>query len=168
MQNRKETTLLILTLLIIALLSILICSCSLKSSSSPAKYTRGKITETGFESKWLNLRWSLPDGITMATEDELDSLVDSSMEIMVDENKQKALDRSKTNLVYEMAAVDLNNASSLLIITEKLALKNITMETYIENCRELLKDTNLEIHFPYDITTEEIVGEEYSKLTCVF
>lgn len=45
-------------------------------------YAKGTITETGFESEWLNLRFTLQEDMYMRTQAELDALMQQSANLM--------------------------------------------------------------------------------------
>jgi len=103
------------------------------------KYVKGILTDTGFESAYLNLRFTLPDGYVMGPNDSS----------------------------YEMLASTPSGSPNVSVIAEKLTSSAVTEEQYIETVKSQSKNLNGEISYTFDneTTAVELAGENYIKLS---
>ena len=62
--------------LAVLMLCGILVGCS-SNSAQTAPYEKGTITETEFTSKWMGLKYTLPNGMVMMTEEYLESLAAS-------------------------------------------------------------------------------------------
>ena len=127
-------------------------------------YEKGVVTETGFESKWMNLRFNTPDGASMVSQADLDAIMLQGAEWMYGEDAQAQLDYAALTTVTEMMAQNADG-SNVLVQVEKLPLLYLLMteEEYISAIVANLENSNAGI----DVTTDENVyyltigGESY-------
>ena len=63
--------------LAVLMLCGILVGCSANSAQT-APYEKGTITETEFTSKWMGLKYTLPNGMVMMTEEYLESLAAAS------------------------------------------------------------------------------------------
>ena len=94
--------------LAVLMLCGILVGCS-SNSAQTAPYEKGTITETEFTSKWMGLKYTLPNGMVMMTEEYLESLAASSkvqmeMQALMDDN-------SGDNIV--VLTEDLSSSASL-------------------------------------------------------
>lgn len=133
-----------------------------KDSSQNTDYTKGVMTETGFESEYLNLKFTLPEGFVMATEEEINSMMDIGADAMGLDGT--SVDYTKLSTVYEMMAVGSTGVPNVSLAVEKLALSNMTVDQYLDALKSQLSNlSNVNYEFR-DITSVEIAGQEYKKL----
>lgn len=126
-----------------------------------AEFEKGTQTETGFESEWLDLRFTLPEGFVMSTEEELLALIDLGKDY-IDENSDLNIDYDNLESYYEMMASDVTTGASVLLMVENLKLSNITLEQYLETLKTQLE--TLSYTSVADVKTETIAGNEYSNM----
>ncbi|MCM1038652.1 MAG: hypothetical protein NC434_04950 [Ruminococcus sp.] len=93
-----------------------------EATASSGRYERGNVTDTSYESEWIGLRYDLPDGFTMATEEEMDAVLQLGSEMIYEDNADMIVDYSKMVLVYEMMAMDSTN-NSVTVLVERTSLK---------------------------------------------
>jgi len=142
---------------------ILICITFLSfiNCSKTTNYERGILTETGFESKYLNIRFTLPEGFLMATEEDMRTIMGIGSEVT-------GIDSNIANLttVYEMmvsAPIGIPNVS---LMAEKLLLSNMTVEQYFDSLKKILSNVEtLNYEFDNQITSIEIAGQTYKQLS---
>ena len=131
---------------------------SSSSEEAEAEYTRGTLTENSFESKFLNLRFTLPDGFNIISETDLNALNASR-------GFAKDLDFMNEYVVYEMIAMTPINVPSVSVIVEKLSVMGITIEAYIEDFKEeMLKGGFDNISFADETIKVKFAGETYTQV----
>lgn len=89
---------------------------------SSGRYEKGIVTGTSFESEWIGLRYEMPNGFTMASEEELDAILKLGSEMIYEDNADMIVDYAKMTMVYEMMAVDPSN-NSVTIFVERASAK---------------------------------------------
>jgi len=131
-------------------------------------YKKGIVTETGFESEWMNLRFTKPEGIIMVSQEELDTMMEQTAQWMFGEDANEKLDYAALTTVTEMMAKN-PEGSNVIVQVEKLSLLYMFMteEDYIAAVVENLRNTNagLEVLTDETVYTMEIGGEEYTGLS---
>ena len=87
-------------------------------------YAPGTLTDTDYQNESLGIQWSIPEGsdLIMATSEELASMVEQSLE-----EEGETLGGEDT---YEMMATAPSGSPNIIVMTEKLALSNITLDQY--------------------------------------
>ena len=145
------------TLTFIVLFSFVNCD---KISS----YERGIITETSYESKYLNLRFDLPQGFEMASEEKMLEIMNIGSEIV--DNNKLAVKIAKLTTIYEMMVSAPIGYPNLSIMVEKPILSSITIEQYLNFLKtNLLKLEKFKYEIREQITSAKIAGQSYKKLT---
>lgn len=127
-------------------------------------YVKGTVTETGFESEWLNLRFTAQTGMTMLSQDELDAVMKQGMELAYGENTEALLDYASMTTVTEMMA-QYANGTNVVVQVEKLprVYSDLTEEEYLNIVINNLKNSAAILELSTDETfyTVEIGGETY-------
>jgi hypothetical protein len=137
----------------VAFLPLINCS---KSSD----YERGKLTETGFESKYLDIRFTLPEGFVMATEEDMLQMMGIGADIAGVNKKIVEL-----TTVYEMMVSAVTGNPNVILIVEKPLFSNITTEQYFDALKTNLLNLNTRDYVIDDqITSVEIAGYTYKQL----
>ena len=127
-------------------------------------YQKGTVTEKGFESEWLNLRFTVQEDVYMSTQEELDVLIQQSGEVSY--NEDNTINYAAAATVIEMQARYASGAV-VSVYTEQMPLlyNNITTEQYLSSVINNLYSKGVVLTGPADaFYTEEFAGEEY---TCV-
>lgn len=132
------------------------------------EYVPGERTETGYTSTTLGLQFTLPENMVMASDDEINQLMQVSADMMYEDpdTGEMILDYSQLNTVYEMMAIDVTNGSNVIVMSEKLPLAAMTEEQYIAAMEQQMTQTTVDIDFgepePYTLGTTEFTRLSYS------
>ncbi len=95
-------------------------------------YAKGVMTDLGYESEWLNLRFTTPAGVTMVTQEELDGLMKQSADMLYGDNAEERLNYAKLTLVFEMMAKHEAGSNVLIQVEQLSALAQaLTEEQYL-------------------------------------
>jgi len=128
-------------------------------------YKRGVLSEAGYESDYLNIRFRPPAGFIMATEAEMFELMDLGAEIM--DVDRELLDFAQLSTVYEMMATTPFGSPNVILIAEKLMLSSITEEQYYDALVSQLSSMpaiGMEYTFGDRPESVTIAGESYLKM----
>ena len=93
-------------------------------------YTKGTLMEDGWESEWLGLRFTAPEGMVMSTEEELAATMGLGQEVLAQDFTEQQLAYAEIATVYEMMCSDAMG-SNVILMAEKLPIA-LTAEQYIE------------------------------------
>ena len=131
--------------------NILVTDMSTETTSANAvpaskEYAPGIISETTYESSYYNLGFSVPDGYVMLAKDEI----------------TQKLEDTET-VVWEMFCQNVQNGSAVVVASEELPSRNITMDTYID---AIINNTTGTIISRDKIMT--IAGEDYNVIESEF
>jgi len=124
-------------------------------------YKRGKLKENGFESKFLDIKFTLPEGFVMATEEDMLQMMGIGADIAGVDKKIVEL-----TTVYEMMASTITGYPNVIVMVEKPLLSNITIEQYFDAVKtSLLSLNNMDYAVEDEITSVEIAGYDYEQMT---
>lgn len=84
------------------------------------RYYRGTITKTGWESKFIGLRYTNPEGMSMLTEEELDSLIELDRENLSNNFSQYELGFITLTSVFEMMSMSDDQSIIVGVCVERL------------------------------------------------
>jgi len=133
-------------------------------------YEKGVITDTGFESKWMNLRFVTPSGAFVLSQTELDAIMKQGAEWMYGDDAQAQLDYASLTTVTEMMAQN-PDGSNVIVQVEKLPVLYLLMteEEYISAIVSNLKNSNAGVEVQTDETyySLDIGGDTYLGITTV-
>lgn len=139
-----------------------------QSDNGKKTYQKGTLTTTDFQSEYLGLKFTAPEGYIMATEEDIDSLIQFSAETIYTDASQATIDYAMANTVYEMMVSAPIGVPNTVVTVEKLSLSNMTEEQYIEELKlEILKAEGVDYSFG-TISSVKIAGQSYSNLTATF
>ena len=133
-------------------------------------YVKGKVSPTGFESEYLNLKFTAPRNFIMATEAELDALIKESADVVYADANKTLIDYALSNTVYEMMVSDSSGSPNLMVLVEKLVLSNMTESQYLDSIKtqviEPFAAMGMQMNFNA-IKTVDVAGETYTVLPAV-
>ena len=97
------------------------------------EYAKGTLLENGFESEWLNLRFTTPANTTMYTQEQLDEAMKQTQMALNGGTPVETLDYNKLNVVAEMVAMHADG-TQLFVQVEALSMlaSALTEEAYLE------------------------------------
>ncbi len=127
-------------------------------------YVKGIITETGWESQWLDLRYTAPEGMEMASEAELNKLMGLGEQLDSEDYEQLQREYANLYLVQEMRSVD-GNGTSVFVTVEKSSSSSLTAEKYIDALsKSLALASAIQYEIPESPETVDIAGKDFLKL----
>lgn len=161
-RSKLRASLLLVMLLVVTMLS----GCNKKATEK--EYEKGIIKDDGYESEYLNIKFTTPEGYSMLSEDVLNEYIQFTSEIIYTDKDQTKIDYAKAVNVYEMMCVEeVTNSPNINIVVENLLGRKISVADYIEASKQQLQATGIEYTFG-DITEDvELAGEKYTLLECV-
>lgn len=128
-------------------------------------YTKGTLTENGWESEWLGLRFTAPEGMVMSTEEELAETMGIGQEILAQDFTEQQLAYAELATVYEMMCSDAMG-SNVILMAEKLPM-TLTADQYIEIlANQMTSVTAVQYEVKSDDEVVTIGGIEFNKLAC--
>ncbi len=128
---------------------------------SKDNYEKGTLTDTSFESKYLNLKFDLPEGYTMFTEQQLFEKLKRDSKLVLGDLNEDEFDYVNARLVYEMVAKSTANTPSIIISIEKLDSSDITEQEYLSFLKENIKDYIDLATVNKEDKTVELAGQNY-------
>lgn len=141
----------------------LVTSCGVTNASSG--YVHGTLTENGFESDWLGFEFVPTENLVMASEAEIEELMDMSADLLYTDEKtgKEIIDWAKVTTAYEMMATDITTQSNVIVMAEKLSLSNTTIEQYVEALKSQM-GTQLDVSATYgELSEATVAGEKYTR-----
>ena len=144
--------------LVLCLLLILSAGCGNNSSNTQTlSYEKGILTETSFESEYLDLRFSVPEGFEMATEEYILDMMNIGAEVMdIDE---KTLEYASLTTVYEMMVFAESGTPNVIVMVEKSPL---SVDRYFDALESQLSQMGYEFD---EVTTTEVAGQSYQQIS---
>lgn len=135
-------------------------------------YVKGTITETGFESEWIGLRFTKPATVKMATQEEMDAVMMQGLQVLYGDKAAEMFDYSIMATVNEMQATWLLGMPVVQIIVEKMPMDGVTEANYLAAIKANLEAAsgNNGIIYTADETmySMELAGQTfYGMATCV-
>lgn len=144
-------------------LAVFAAGCFGGGGDDSERYARGVITESGFESEFLNLRFALPAGFHMLSEEEIQDMVEFAEEVILDNDGRPDILQALT--VYEMMAMAPIGAPNVSVIVERLILRT-SLENYIESFKaEILSELGDAVEISDENVNVEFAGETYRVVT---
>ncbi|MBR6643590.1 MAG: hypothetical protein IKL28_08025 [Lachnospiraceae bacterium] len=132
-------------------------------------YVKGIITENGFESKWMGLRFTKPATVIMATQEEMDAVMLQGSQVLYGENADAMFDYASLTTVNEMQATWLAGTPIVQIIVEKMPMAGFTEVDYlsavITNLNATVATSGINYTFGEELYTVKLAGIEFTGLT---
>lgn len=136
------------------------------TAATEGEYVKGTSTETGFESEWLGLRYTAPEGMVMSTEEELNEVMGMGQEMLSEDFSELQLEYAKMSSVYEMMSKNEAGTTNIIVTVEKLPSSNFSVEDYAEAIKTNLKAvTTIAYTISDDLETVSVGGSDFTKIT---
>jgi hypothetical protein len=147
---------LIITVIVICFVFLTFISCS-KSSV----YKRGILSENVFESKYIDIKFTVPEGFFMATEEYMLQMMGIGADITGADKKIIEL-----TTVYEMMASGATGYPNVIVMVEKTPFVNITIEQFLDAFKKNLLDVKtMDYVIDDQITSVDLAGYNYQQIT---
>lgn len=121
-------------------------------------YTAGTRTETSYESAWLGLRYTLPEGFVMATDEQINAAMQIGSEML--DVDGELLDAASVRVIYEMMALSADGRN-VQIVAEIPSLEDMSAELYVTTLQLQLPSLGFETG---ERSTLELCGATYESL----
>ncbi len=129
-----------------------------------AAYEQGTVTDTGYQSAWLNIQFTASADDVMATQEEIDSLLESGSEV-IEENTGVDTSASATTTVTEMMVSRVDGVPSIQLMVEQLPMANMTEDQYLTSVQAQLEAVDMGYAFDDSFGTRQIAGQDYKVLS---
>ena len=123
-------------------------------------YEKGTITDTDYQSEWLNLKFTPPKTIVMNTEKELESVMRQGQSTLEEASGIELDDDSLSGTVYEMMASSVSGFPNVSLVVEDAVLENMTTDQYFLAAQQMLDATQMGYSYS-DITDTQIGGQDF-------
>lgn len=151
-----------ITLSLCMLLMVAGCGGSSDSGNTDIPYEKGVLTEDGFESKYIGLRFTTPDGFIMATQEEINSAMEAGGQLM--DMDTDSIDYAKLTTAYEMMAAAPLGSPNVIVMVEKLSLSGMTTQQYFDALKTQLDATAIDYTFGEGADSVEVAGQSYERI----
>lgn len=133
-------------------------------AESALDYMKGKVTDAGWESEWLGIRYVTGDGMIMSTEEELNAIMGISMEMLSEDFNEVQLKYAELNTVYEMMCTAADKVSNVNISVEKLPIP-MDIDTYVDVVKTQLSGlSEMSISITNEGEDVVVAGKDFKKL----
>ena len=123
-------------------------------------YEKGTITDTDFQSEWLNLKFTPPETVVMNTEKELQSVMKQGQSTLEESSGVELGEDALSGTVYEMMASSVSGFPNVSLVVEDAALENMTVDQYFLAAQQMLDATGMGYTYS-DITDAQIAGQDF-------
>ncbi len=155
--------------LVLACLTFVLCavaSCGVPATpAGTGEYVPGACVDNKYSSDWLALKFVPTKNLYLSTSEEIDALLELSADMFYvdEETGEEYLDWARVATVYEMMATNTENGDSVIVMTEKLANEEISIDEYIEALKAQI-DAQSEISATYSEPAGAVVaGADYTR-----
>lgn len=150
-----------------AILAFSLCTTSIvpvfgADADFSAPYEKGTLTETSYESQWLNLQFTPPDEAVMDTEAALRSVMKQGQNTLENASGVSLSEEELSGVFYEMMASATSGFPNVSLIVEE-ASADMNIETYFENVQQML-DLSQYGYTYEELTDIQIAGQDFSAM----
>ena len=92
------------------------------TDASDSPYEKGTITDTDFQSEWLNLKFTPPETVVMNTEEELQSVMKQGQTTLEEASGVELGEDALSGTVYEMMASSISGFPNVSLVVEDASL----------------------------------------------
>ena len=130
------------------------------TDTSDIPYEKGTITDTDFQSEWLNLKFTPPETVVMNTEEELQSVMKQGQTTLEESSGVELGDDALSGTVYEMMASSISGFPNVSLVVEDASLENMTVDQYFLAAQQMLDATGMGYTYS-DVTDIQIAGQDF-------
>lgn len=130
-----------------------------EEEASDDGYVRGEITGEVYESEWIGLRYELPAGFTMSSEEEMDAILQAGGELIYEDKAEDLVDYAKMIMVYEMMAKN-RYGDVITLFVEKT---QFDIDAYVAAIKMQMGNVDAMDITMNDGETVEVGGVEFEK-----
>lgn len=84
------------------------------------EFVKGTVSESGWESQWLNMRFNAPEGTRMASKEQLTELMGISGELLAEDLDEAQLPDTELTTVREMMCYDERTKTNVIVSVDSL------------------------------------------------
>ena len=106
-------------------------------------YEKGTITETDYQSEWLNLKFTPPETVVMNTEEKLESVMRQGQSTLEESSGMELGEDALSGTVYEMMASSVSGFPNVSLVVEDASLENMTVDQYFLAAQQMLDATQM-------------------------
>ena len=128
------------------------------TDTSDSPYEKGTITDTDFQSEWLNLKFTPPETVVMNTEEELQSVMKQGQTTLEEASGVELGEDALSGTVYEMMASSISGFPNVSLVVEDASLENMTVDQYFLAAQQMLDATGMGYTYS-DVTDIQIAGQ---------
>ncbi len=130
-------------------------------------YMKGTTSESGWESEYLGLRYTAPEGMTMSTDEELNQMMGLGEDILSEDFSELQLEYAKMNSVYEMMSVDELGTTNVVLTSEKLPSSGMDANAYVDAVRQGLSSVSeIQYTISEEVEAVPVGGIDFVKVAC--
>ncbi len=151
------------------LLCSVLCGCSLienitgNITNNSKKYEIGTNSASGWQSSWIGLQYKPSSSMVMATNEEIEKMMELGADVMFEENGKQMIDWAKVTTAYEMMATNPTNNSNVIVCAEKVALSNMTVTQYLDTVKSQLGSVYTSVSFS-EPTSQDVGGISFTRV----
>ncbi len=126
-------------------------------------YTPGKFTDTGYESEYLGFRFTTPEGFTLSSKEDLDSMMNLALDVLDEDMNEIQKKYAEITTIYEMMVANEMGTTNANIVLEKTS---VSLDKYIDKFKSQVAElSGMDIQIKGDTEEAEIAGAKYTKLS---
>lgn len=129
-------------------------------ASQDTPYEKGTISDTDFQSAWLNLKFTPPETVVMNTEEELQSVMQQGQSTLEESSGVELSENALSGTVYEMMASSISGFPNVSVVVEDAALENMTVDQYFLAAQQMLDATQMGYTYS-EVTDTQIAGQDF-------
>ena len=130
------------------------------AEAADTPYEKGTITETDYQSEWLNLKFTPPETVVMNTEEELKSVMRQGQSTLEESSGVELGEDALSGTVYEMMASSVSGFPNVSLVVEDAALENMTVDQYFLAAQQMLDATQMGYTYS-DPVDAQIGGQDF-------
>lgn len=132
-----------------------------EEKASSERYEKGIYEGTSWISEWLGMRYDQPEGFLLASDEELDTMIQAGSNLAFEDNAEAVLDYMKLTTVYELMVMAPAGIPTFSLVVERSALSADEYMDALAQQFAMMSTVSLDLK-GYE-GTEEIGGIEFDK-----
>jgi len=132
--------------------------------SEQKELTRGVWEDDTYVSEYANLKVSLPEGWTAATDEELAEIMGVAADILTEQGTEITQELLEKTTIYDMMAQNLSTGANILVMYENMNLtaggSKMDLEEYVEALKTQMAEVDIYKSVEYGDLREEKIGED--------